>query len=756
MKTCLPLLPLLGAILASNLSGQEANERSAFTVDDLLNVRSARSQSLSPDGRWLAYSLGSQRDRIGIDNYRYGDPSYQRPSLAEYLVVDTSSGESTPLYHHRENLRGMSWSPDSSRLAYLIMGADGLEGRIWHRTSGECESFLPPEGSIFAHDSSPTWLPDGSALLLALRNEGWTEQVQDQFKALTKGPVVVFSSEKPFLAWEELRRMSLQKSLHVMDLETGDYRQILPEMNLRSFQLSEDAELLRYEEDQTKKTSYEVIFGSDARLMVMPLAGGEAREIVPSTRKRRTTWARDGRHYAFADKGDVFFASVDMDEARRLTGEEEEDAEEKEEDEAEGEDKDEEERERFSIAGLSPAGKWLLASSKKGQYLIDTSSGERQLVLAIDEKDKKAPRQRLAAWSPDGSGFYLSYASRREWERGFLYYDIDQGELTELIKDGHSYGSFQVAKSGKRIVFSRNAGNRPADLYASDPNLSEVLQLCAANPFLENRRLGKTELIRYLDLDGEELNGVLYYPAEYEAGKTYPTIALVYEEFFDDRFRGNINHLTANGYAVIQPSVRLETGYPGEAWLKGVTAAVNRLIEMGIADPDRLGVQGTSYGGYATNLLITQTKRFKAAINVSGKVNMVSFYTDSPRLGVRNIHAPENSQDRIGATLWEQPQKYVAHSAIMDADRIDTPLLLITGEQDHNVPDRQAMEMYYALRRLGKTVDWVRYVNGGHGTPTSTVAEVHDYYGRILAWYDKHLAVEEEEVETGPVVGNGH
>src|SRR6185312_198825 len=127
-------------------------------------------------------------------------------------------------------------------------------------------------------------------------------------------------------------------------------------------------------------------------------------------------------------------------------------------------------------------------------------------------------------------------------------------------------------------------------------------------------------------------------------------------------------------------------GFPGEAWLKGVTAAANKLIEMGVADFARLGVQGQSYGGYAVNLLVTQTHRFKAAINMSGKVDIISFYTDSPRLGARNITAAERSQDRIGATLWAQPQKYVQHSAIMFADRITTPLLLMTGGQDHNVP----------------------------------------------------------------------
>ena len=126
-------------------------------------------------------------------------------------------------------------------------------------------------------------------------------------------------------------------------------------------------------------------------------------------------------------------------------------------------------------------------------------------------------------------------------------------------------------------------------------------------------------------------------------------------------------------------------------------------------------------------------------MNVSGKVDMISFYTDSPRLGVRNVHAAEKSQDRIGATLWQQPQKYLANSAIMYADRITTPLLLLTGEQDGNVPAINTREMYYALRRLGKEVTWVSYAKGGHGTPLSSLDDWTDYHARILAWYDSHL-----------------
>jgi dipeptidyl aminopeptidase/acylaminoacyl peptidase len=357
----------------------------------------------------------------------------------------------------------------------------------------------------------------------------------------------------------------------------------------------------------------------------------------------------------------------------------------------------------------------------------------------MPEEDKQSPRYEVVDWSPDGENIYLSYSSRTKWERGFVRYNIKARAQQELLKDGRLYSGLRLSKDGRTVVFAAAAGNRPADGYAADADLKSVRRLTTLNPQLDDKGLGKTDLITYLDADGNRTNGVLYYPANYESGKKYPTVFNLYEQFFDDPFNGSINVLTASGYAVMQPSVTFETGYPAEAWLKGVTAAANRLIDMGVADSDRLGIMGTSYGGYAVNLLITQTNRFKAAINISGKVDMISFYTDSPRLGVRNIHAPEKSQDRLGATLWQQPQKYIQQSAIMFADRIKTPLLLITGEQDPNVPARQAMEMYFALRRLGKDVEWVSYTNSAHGMPTTTVDELKDFHSRILRFCDDHL-----------------
>jgi len=380
----------------------------------------------------------------------------------------------------------------------------------------------------------------------------------------------------------------------------------------------------------------------------------------------------------------------------------------------------------------------LLITSKKGWYVVDVTTAARTQVLTLDADDEKNPRMEAMSGAPDGRSLLLTWAARDRWERGFARLDVATKAMTPLVRDAKLYSGARLAHTGARVVFSMSDGDRPADLYAAPADFANPTRLTDLNAWMASKPVPRSELVSYRDADGKVLYGVLRYPAGYEKGKRYPTVFEIYETFFDNGFNARAAFLAANGYAVFHPSVNLIVGRPGEAWVKGVTSAANRLIEMGVADPDKLGVHGTSYGGYATVLLLTQTDRFKAAINVSGKVDMVSFYTDSPRLGVRNTHAPEKSQDRIGGTLWEFPERYLEHSAILHADRITTPLLCITGDQDPNVPASQSREIYYALRRLGKTVEWVRYTNGAH-RPPSNAAESVDFEQRIVAWYDKYL-----------------
>jgi dipeptidyl aminopeptidase/acylaminoacyl peptidase len=636
-------------------------------------------------------------------------------------------------------VQNFKWSPDGKFLAFLML-RDGLyRPIIWERETGRMRPVPLPAGRNVANNSELEWVPGSDRLYMSLQTDEWRKKASARFQHETKGPIVFHSSKEPFLAWDEIRRLAQIRSVAVYELAGGQTQEVLPEKRINSLNFSKDGALITYLEDITEKTDYDVISGTESKVQVQPVGGGETRTILKSTKDRRLIWSRDGRHYAFAEKGNIFFASVDDKEPRQLTGKKETKEEKPAADESKKPATDDKAKETFNPVRLSPDGERMVVTNKEGFWLMETAAGSRELFLKRDEEDTEAPRYEVMEWDRAGTNIYFSYAARTKWERGVVRYSIASKKLEDLFKDGRFYSSFTLAQKGNTFVFLCAENNRPADLYVADTDFKSVRKVMDSNPQLAKKRLPKAELISYLNVDGKKLYGVLYYPIDYVQGRKYPTVFNIYEDFFDDRFNGTFCVLNAGGYAVMQPSVRFEVGFPGEAWVKSVTTAANKLIEMGIADPERLGVFGTSYGGYATNLLITQTDRFKAAINISGKVDMISFYTDSPRLGVRNIHAPEKSQDRLGATLWQQPQKYLEHSAILFADRIKTPLLLMTGEQDSNVPARQAMEMYFALRRLGKDVAWVQYTNGGHGMPTSTIEEVKDYHKQILNWFDSYL-----------------
>jgi dipeptidyl aminopeptidase/acylaminoacyl peptidase len=712
-----------------------------YSIQDVIDTPAASAGALSADGRWLVVTTAALRDRIGIDNHRFADPTYVAPSVADITVVDTRTGATQRVFADKRQARGFAWSPDGSRLALLLRDGDAFRPVIWERASGRIRNVPLPRGTVAADNVTPEWSDDGARLILAIRTEQWLRTAKQRFDSEVRGPIVVLKSSDPFLSWDEIRRMPLQQSLIAIDVASGRSTELLPQSLLRSFALTGSE--LRWYEDITEKTDYETIGGSESRISVRSLETGADRVIARTTRGFSPTWSGDGRSYVFSRENRIWIATLADTTPRALT--EAPPAREPGAPAPDSAARARAARERLSPVRLSHDGSALIASNREGLWILDTATGERTLFHAApaDEPENAesstSPRYSVVAWSRDGNAIYLTYTARDRWERGLFRYDRAARSMRELVRDARRYTGWRLAEDGGTLLFSMADGARPMDVYAADADFTNVRRLTHTGDALAARALPAARLIDYLDADGNRLHGVLYLPADYVEGARYPTVFIVYETFFDEAFNSTVALLTSNGYAVMQPSVRLETGYPGEAWLKGVTAAANRLIDLGIADGDRLGVHGTSYGGYATNLLITQTNRFKAAINISGKVDMISFYTDSPRLGVRNIHAPERSQDRIGATLWEQPQKYIAHSAIMAADRIRTPLLLMTGQQDHNVPERTTMEMYYALRRLGREVEWVSYINGGHGMPTSTLEEVVDYHDRIVGWYDRYL-----------------
>jgi dipeptidyl aminopeptidase/acylaminoacyl peptidase len=711
----------------------------AFSIDDALDMVSYTVADVTKDGRWIAATSSTRRDGLGTDYFRDTDPTYVREPKVRALVIDVATGAERAIFPDKRTVRNLQWSPDGARLAMFVYRGEVFEPVIWERANGKLTTVKIPAGQYVAETSELRWTPDGAALVFSLRSTGWREKAKAQFARYTKGPVFVQASADPFLAWDEIRRLSAVRSIAQFDMKTQKVSELVAERRISNYTLAEDASLLTFTEDLVEKTQYEAAQGAGNKVWVKRLPAGQPAVLYATTRGINLVWAPDGKRYAYTREGRVFLASVDDTAGKQVAGPTGPTRQGGQADTSSAA-RDSVGRARFTASRFSPKGDLLIVSNREGQWILDLATGSRELMLSTpDSTDLEAPRTSVIAWSEDGNIVYLGTAARTKWERGVLQYDRRTKQTRELIKDGRTYSNLRLLEDGKTALINVAEGNRPAEIFVTDPALSSMRRLVDANPQLRSRQLGKTELLTYLDVDGRKRYGVVYYPSNYVPGRAYPTVFTIYEEFFDDTFDATANILTANGYVVVKPSVGFEIGYPGEAWIKSVSAAANKLIEMGVADSARLGVHGTSYGGYATNLLITQTNRFKAAINISGKTDLISFYTDSPRLGVRNITAAERSQDRIGATLWQQPQKYIAHSAVMFADRIRTPLLILTGDQDQNVPAENSGEMYYALRRLGKEVVWVNYMNSGHGTPATNVEDFTDFHQRILSWYDKYL-----------------
>ena len=734
------------------LEQAQAAPSSAFTAEDMLKVASINVLDVSESGQRIAASTRRPLDNETTDHRRYGDPSYLVPSRVTLQIIDGRTGAIETPFKQLVNVRDVAWSRDGQKLAILLVqepsSPDGFPTtslHVWDAGTKSLTAVKLHGTDTIAVNSTLAWTPDGNAIFAALRNPELDREARQRFRVLTDGPVVVHKSSDPFLEWDALNRNTRSRSIATIDVRTGAVRAALPQNKLTSYQPSRDGTFLTVMEDVTEKTDYDTIGGTDNVLKYVDAKTGETKVLLPASELKgvQLRWSDDGRSFAYAKKGEVFVQGVDGSKGKSLTPKPTADAEKPTGDKA-AEKKDEE---SFSVVGFSRDASKLLITSRKGWYVATIATATRDLVVPMDEDEEKNPRLSLIDWAPDGSALYATWASRSEWQRGIVRIDVASKTVTPVVRDTKLYNGVRLSRDGSTFLYTVSDGDRPAELHTADARFSAVKKLSDLNPWMSSKALPRSELVPYRDVDGKQLFGVLRYPVGYQKGQTYPTIFEIYETFFDNGFNARAAFLTNHGYAVFHPSVNLVIGRPGEAWVKGVTSAANKLIEMGVADADRLGVHGTSYGGYATALLITQTDRFKAAINISGKVNMVSFYTDSPRLGVRNTHAPEKSQDRIGGTLWEYPERYLEHSAVLRADRVKTPLLNITGDQDPNVPASQSREMYYALRRLGKEVEWVRYVNGGHRPPNST-AESIDFEQRIVAWYDKHLKKDQKKKDT--------
>jgi dipeptidyl aminopeptidase/acylaminoacyl peptidase len=708
-----------------------AQQARPFGIDDALNVHASRIEDVSADGRWVALTVRVRRDALGVDNSRYGDPSYVTPSPAEFELIDATNGQARPLVPGKAQVRGATFTKDGAKLAFLVEKGDDWTLEVYDVAAGRAKQIALHTTKQVAANSPLVWAPDGKSVLVTLRPDGWAAGARAAFLHLTEGPIVVQDAKEPFLSWDGVRNLNEQQIPAIVTLADGAVREVLPETPINGVRFSGDGSYLVYSTAEPKKTSYDNTSGTDYGVFRLRLATDAKPDTLlkPVERRLMPRWNEGASAFAYADRGNVFVRWLASDSVRNLTAKYRKPA-----------SKTDTTKLSFSVVDWRPDGNALLVSAKDGYYVLDAQSDSMALVYPFEADSATRPDRAYVGWSHDGRFLFLSRSVKDRWARGIERYEVSTRQATELAQDANLYSSWHVSDDGSRFVFERSDGDSPSELYSAGRDFTDARALTKLNPQLAGVAVSHSELVSYLDADGKQLRGVLYYPDNYEAGKKYPLVAEIYETYFDNGYLEAMSLLAGRGYFVFHPSVDLQIGYPGEAWVKGVTDGINSLIEKGLVDGTKLGVEGTSYGGYATNLLITQTDRFAAAVNISGKVDIISFLGDSPKIGTRNYNAAEKGQDRIGATLWEAPLKYIQHSAVMFADRIHTPLLMLTGKQDWNVPDTNEREMYYALRRLGKEAVWVQYADAGHGAGRNgNEADFRDHWTRMFDWFETHF-----------------
>ncbi len=335
-----------------------------------------------------------------------------------------------------------------------------------------------------------------------------------------------------------------------------------------------------------------------------------------------------------------------------------------------------------------------------------------------------------------------------------VIYRLDwAGELTRLSSprfDGKITPPITLSRDGQRLAIVHEDATHAPNVWTSlldDISQCDPIQRTTFSNDLETAALGQAEIVRWSSDPGVDVEGLLIKPHGYVAGQRYPLVALVHggptwhwSNMFVASWHDWGQMLAGRGYVVLMPNPRGSTGRGphfsnaifgdvGGGEYRDLMTGVDAMIERGIADPERLGVGGWSWGGYMTAWVVSQTDRFKAAVMGAGLPNMVS---DN---GLGDI--PSANFSYFESSPYHDPEPYWERSAIRYIRNASTPTLILHGESDERVHPGQGREMYVALRTLGIETQFVTYPREGHRI--SERKHQLDLLGRIVSWYDRFL-----------------
>ena len=382
-------------------------------------------------------------------------------------------------------------------------------------------------------------------------------------------------------------------------------------------------------------------------------------------------------------------------------------------------------------------------------HLISVSDASTTKLAETD--DGFGRYSELVGWSADGSQVFYTEVQATSMKLMALPkkggpVEISRGPGMEL--SGMSLGGISLNSTRTHLGFGWERLEEPAEAFISTVALFAPVVVSKVHKDLPRPPMIRTDVIRWKSSDGLDVVGLLTYPNDYKRGEKYPLLLVVHGGpmgVFTQTFDGSagtypIAAFASKGYAVLRPNPRGSSGYGkifrhanyndwGGGDFRDVMSGVDHVIAQGIADPDRLGVMGWSYGGFMTSWAITQTKRFRAASVGAGVTNLMSF------TGTSDI--PGFIPDYFQGEYWDKFDAYRNHSAMFQIKGVTTPTLIQHGERDERVPLSQGLELYNALKRQGCKTKMIIYPRTPHGIEEPRL--MLDCMNRNLDWFDQFL-----------------
>ena len=510
------------------------------------------------------------------------------------------------------------------------------------------------------------WSPDGAAIVVVSRDR---DRDLDDNNVKTKPPIVITRRQ-----FKRDRRGYLddrRTHLYVIDVSARDARQITEGPYDDSEPAwSPDGREIAFVSNRTDDPDA----NSNTDIFLVPAGGGEPRKLTTNPGADRSpAWSPDARHIAH-------------------------------------------------VSIVEPDLIWYATAHLA---VISADGGEARVLTRALDRNVRVP-----SFTSDGRT--IRFLLEDSGNQHLASVPFESGLVTRVVageRDVRGYHRGAVLVSEPHV---------PPEVYSEDlTSLSSVNQ-----KLLSDITLAAVENIHFRSKDGTEVEGFVTKPPDFEAGRRYPTILWIHGgpvSQYSTRFNAQWQLFAASGYVVVSANPRGSSGYGqdysraiwadwGNKDFDDVMAAVDHVIELGYADPDRLAVGGWSYGGILTDYVITKTHRFKAAISGASETNFLACYgTD---------HYQLQWEKELGLP-WQNRELYSKLSPITYVANIETPTLILSGEVDWNIPVSQGEQLYQSLRRRGIDTTLVVYPGQSHGIRKPSYQK--DRYQRYLAWFDRLL-----------------